>query len=747
MQLLQNLSSMKVYRKSINDCKERIDISYLFYSNEKINEMIENGLYSYSQFIDFICENYKTTKLDKNSLMYKPEKAFHYYNQILHTLKHKYTELLIPPVISKSALSEELKTLYYSRKMILYIITSVLKDDNSSNSNQTYTNSSLNNTIANNNNMTITTATVATTTTIATAANTATISLNSTANSNTNSPEMTNQKNLISYTTAANETTNNKHQSDLEEILFTYIQKEIEFYTKEILIDSSYKPNTLLFKQYDYMMKDIFISLQNVNLNTKINILKRTSFNVIQIIKKSSNYVIIEILKYLQLTLPFIYPSDIPPGIAYFTTLLEIGSIILYDYDIMKKRTIHVGISNTLLLLYDYIINTILILFQSEKWNCYLIESITTKFNEINKAFKNQCNSIKAFAKQSKELYSNLLLLFDISGSYDCYYYNHCNIIYNGIKGELINYNPNENDGEYVSFKTSMKTEEIKLINSIPINKVITPFLPELYGKEEIIKFIDILLFSYIKSGINGDITELLLYSKLCNMLKYQTNDPIICSKLYEFKTFDIIVNHISEFTKFDKLNSKHDLLLKYYNLYKLYIESHYKNSQNLFKPFEEKEKPVSNPITKDDKKSTNNNNNNNSKKISKYDQLIYMGFKSKIVKAALHKNRSLEDAIEWILERIESDEGDDDDDDDDGSDSDSKEDIYIGCDKDSSDTDDSDSDDDDDDDKKKKKKKKNKKKDSDNDSDGNDDDDDDGNEYDREIPELDLDNKRVYIY
>lgn len=669
----------------------------------------------------------------------------------MHKIKHKYTQMLVPPNISKSQHCEELKTLYYSRKMMLYIITSVLKDYNNSYNNQANLNSdSLNittTTTTTNNNVLMITNTK-NTNTVNTANTTPLISTPpTTTTSTTNSPHDT-QNNLISYTTAANESTNNKHQSDLEEVLFTYIQKEIEYYSKEILGDIHYKPNTMLFKQFDYMIKDIFISLQYVNLNTRINILKRTSFNVIQVMKKSSVYVQIEIMKYLQLTLPYIYPSDIPPGVVFYTTLLDIGSTILYDYDMMKKKSIHLGVSDTLLLLYDYIINTILILLQSEKWNSYLIDSLTTKFSEINKAFKDKSNSIKAFAKQNKQLYNNLLLLFDISGSYDCFYYNHCSVIYNGIKGELINYKPNENDCENVGFKTSIKTEEINLINTIPVNKVNVPFLPELYGKEEVIKFIDTLLFSYIKSGnSNGDVTELLLYSKLCKVLKYQTNNPIICSKLYEFKTFDIFVNHISDFNKYDKLNSQHDILLKYYSLYKLYIESHFKNSENLFKPFEEKEKPISNPIQGDTTTAKATNNNNTLKKLSKYDHLIAMGFKSKLVRAALRKNRSLEDAVEWILGQVESEDDDEDEDKDEEDDEDEDKDEYSDDDDEEGDGDDEGSDSDGSERKKKKRKKGKKNKNGDDDSGKDDSSSDDNSKYNREEPELDLDNKRVYIY
>lgn len=55
------------------------------------------------------------------------------------------------------------------------------------------------------------------------------------------------------------------------------------------------------------------------------------------------------------------YPSDIPPGIGYFTSIFELGKII-YDYDNMKQNINHVGLSETLQLLNNVVIDTLLLL-------------------------------------------------------------------------------------------------------------------------------------------------------------------------------------------------------------------------------------------------------------------------------------------------------------------------------------------------------------------------------------------------
>lgn len=114
----------------INDYPEQ------FYSNEKIIDYIKKGLLTYDIFIDYICSKYinKDGKpLSRESLLLRPDKAMYYYDNIKHKLKHEYSELLIPKKYELINQFEMLKTIYYSRKMILYIMLIVFKEDEDEN--------------------------------------------------------------------------------------------------------------------------------------------------------------------------------------------------------------------------------------------------------------------------------------------------------------------------------------------------------------------------------------------------------------------------------------------------------------------------------------------------------------------------------------------------------------------------------------------------------------------------------------
>lgn len=383
-------------------------------------------------------------------------------------------------------------------------------------------------------------------------------------------------------------------------------------------------------------------SLTGIPIQYHVHFYRNSMFSLKTVLECGSFKMKLSILKLFQLSLPYVTPSSVPPGIGIIPILLQIISEP-YLINNNNNKDVQIGEVYNLKVLSSEVIILLRLLLESDKWSELIIASFKSEFQDILDY------SIEELLLSDK--YKDIIGILSIS----CYNINTLRV---GGKVQFIN---DENTiGTVVHYQPYSSSIQILFSNQVSssvyfanCNKIksISTIECPLIDITEIYDFIanNLILLKGISKNDELEIKSNILLDKCMEFLYIQTKYSKIIPEILSRNIHKIILNTASEPSQLDSFLSTDVIYERYSSLLSTLYYQYCPNGDNLYKPLQKENEIVKSNDNNSDVKLTDAEKH----KRELADNLSNaLGFDYVICLRALERNEGDPDrAGGWLLE------------------------------------------------------------------------------------------------